>query len=1010
MLSERTKSMPRLALSLILLLFVLSGVSGLIYQSVWSQYLGLILGHAAYAQSLVLSTFMGGMALGAWWASRFLASSRSLLRTYGLLEGAIGVFGIAFHGLFQLSSGWLFNHWLPTLGSPALADASRYLLALLLILPQTVLLGMTFPVMSAGLIRWQPGTAGRVLGGLYFFNSIGAAIGALLATFWLVPAAGLPGAMTFAGALNLLVALLVLLLRVPERVATVVSADVAQRAQADTRLLRFVLVAAWVTGAASFMYEIGWVRMLSLVLGSSLHTFELMLAAFIGGLALGGLYIRKHLDGIARPLRYLGWVQVLMGIAALATLPLYDQAFGFIGWLLGSLARTDGGYTLYNLATAGVSMAIMLPAAFFAGMTLPLMTYALLRQGVGERSIGLVYAANTIGAIAGVLLMVHVVMPLLGLKLSMVLAASIDIGLGLVILRRLDEQFRPGPFLAAVAASAAILALVMVASQFDPRRLASGVYRTGVAQLDADAKIFFLRDGKTASIAVYGQSNGSVVIATNGKPDASIMMDPARPPTSDEPTMIMAGLLALAHHPQPKRLANIGFGSGLTTHTLASSTQPIEITSIEIEPAMVLAASLFGASVERAFNDPRSHIVYDDARAYFAGGARTYDVIVSEPSNPWVSGVAKLFSQEFYDFIPRHLEPGGLLVQWVQAYEISDRTLLSILAALDGRFRDYAIYTSNNFDLLIVASPDQPLPPLRADVFADAAVMQLGARVGITSVGDLSARLVASREMVQGLLAVTQPLKNSDFFPTVAHAAPRDRYMNQVAKGVATLYLAPGGALTLLGVLPVESDPSSLTPPVANLPVAIRRQGLATLAGLEGKPEGRVLEGLSPLEHSDILVLRQWGGECFAQADGSHAVRMLARAFRMSLARTSMDEARAAWAGQAWVHCADGAQPPPAVGQALTVFRLAFDAQAGAELLNAAAEVIATVPSLNPDTLSDLYALAMVGAARAGQPEEILALHRSSMVGVPLPASDRLQLDLVAQLSLHAANAARAER
>ena len=111
--------------------------------------------------------------------------------------------------------------------------------------------------MSAGLIRWQPGTAGRVLGGLYFFNSIGAAIGALLATFWLVPAAGLPGAMTFAGSLNLLVALLVLLLRVPERVATVVSADVAQRAQADTRLLRFVLVAAWVTGAASFMYEIG---------------------------------------------------------------------------------------------------------------------------------------------------------------------------------------------------------------------------------------------------------------------------------------------------------------------------------------------------------------------------------------------------------------------------------------------------------------------------------------------------------------------------------------------------------------------------------------------------------------------------------------------------------------------------------------------------------------------------------------------------------------------------------
>ncbi len=1005
---ERTESLPRLALSLMLLLFVLSGISGLIYQSVWSQYLGLILGHAAYAQSLVLSTFMGGMALGAWWASRFLKSNRSLLRTYGLLEGGIGVFGLAFHGLFQLTSGWLFNHWLPTLGSPALADASRYLLALLLILPQTVLLGMTFPVMSAGLIRWQPGTAGRVLGGLYFFNSIGAALGALLATFWLVPAAGLPGAMTFAGALNLLVALLVLLLRVPARAASADANGAEQRAPVDDQLLRFVLVAAFVTGGASFMYEIGWVRMLSLVLGSSLHTFELMLAAFIGGLALGGLYIRKHLDGIARPLRYLGWVQLLMGVAALTTLPLYDHAFGFIGWLLGSLARTDGGYTLYNLATAGVSMAIMLPAAFFAGMTLPLMTYALLRHGVGERSIGLVYAANTIGAIAGVLLMVHVVMPMLGLKLSMVLAASIDIGLGLVILRRLDEQFRPGPYLAAVAACGVVLAVVMATTQFDPRRLASGVYRTGIAELDAKAKIFFLRDGKTASIAVYGQSNGSVVIATNGKPDASIMMDPANPPTSDEPTMIMAGLLGLAYHPNPRQIANIGFGSGLTTHTLASSSQPETITSVEIEPAMVAAASLYGASVDRAFSDPRSQIVYDDARAYFAGGAHRYDVIVSEPSNPWVSGVAKLFSQEFYDFIPRHLESGGLLIQWVQAYEISDRTLLSILAALDGRFRDYAIYTSNNFDLLIVASPDQPLPPLRPAVFADAALAQLGARVGITNVGDLSARLVASRAIVQALLAVTQPLKNSDFFPAVAHAAPRDRYMNQVAKGVATLYSAPGGALTLLGAMPVAEDASTLTPPVANLPVAIRRQGLATLAALEGKPEGRVLEELSPLDHSDVVVLRHGGASCFAQADGPRTVRMLARVFRMSMARTSMEEARPAWAGQAWVQCAEDMLPPPAVAQALAVFRLAFDAQSGAELLSGAAGVLTEVPSLNADTLADFYTLAMVGAARAGLPDEVLALHRSTLAGVPLSESDRLQLDVVAQLSLQTARSVQA--
>lgn len=168
--------------------------------------------------------------------------------------------------------------------------------------------------------------------------------------------------------------------------------------------------------------------------------------------------------------------------------------------------------------------------------------------------------------------------------------------------------------------------------------------------------------------------------------------------------MVMAGLLALSHHPDARRVANIAFGSGLTTQTLASSSLPQEIVSVEIEPAIVAAARSFGARVALAYTDPRSHIVIDDARAYFSGGDQRFDIIVSEPSNPWVNGVAKLFSQEFYDFVPRHLNEGGLLVQWYR-YEMSDRTLLSILAALNSRFADYAIYTSSEFDLLIVASP-----------------------------------------------------------------------------------------------------------------------------------------------------------------------------------------------------------------------------------------------------------------------------------------------------------------
>jgi len=999
---------PGFALAMMLLFFVLSGISGLIYQSIWSQYLGLVLGHAAYAQSLVLSTFMGGMALGAWLASRILGRLGSLFRAYGLLEGVIGVFGLVFHAIFLATSGWLFDSWLPGISSQTGSDFSRYALALALILPQTVLLGMTFPVMSAGLIRWQPSSAGRVLGGLYFFNSIGAALGALLATFYLIPVAGLPGAMTFAGILNLLVAVLVLLLRVPPRP---VSDDIPQgpvvAGGEQQSLLRFVLVAALVTGAASFMYEIGWVRMLSLALGSSLHSFELMLAAFIGGLAFGGWFIRNRLDRITAPLRYVGWVQVFMGLSALLTLPLYNHSFEFVSWILASLARSDGGYTLYNLATAAVSITIMVPAAFFAGMTLPLMTYALLRKGVGEKAIGLVYAANTIGAILGVMLMVHVLMPALGLKLSMVLAGSIDIGLGLVILWRLGEDLRPGQFRLGLAVSGLAIALVIALAPFDPRRMVAGVYRTGIAQLDPRSEVTFLRDGKTASVAMYQQADGQRVIATNGKPDAALMMDPTKPPGPDEPTMIIAALLALSHNAEPRQIANIGFGSGLTSHVLASSTLPVEITNIEIEPAMVTAARGFGERVERAYLDPRSKIVFDDARAYFAGGAKTFDVIVSEPSNPWISGIAKLFSREFYEFIPRHLKPNGILVQWVQAYEISDQTLLSILAALDSRFADYRIYLSNTLDLLIVASPDAQLPALNPAVFADASLREVASRIGIENATDLSARLVANREMVRALLAVAQPMVNSDYFPTVAHTAPRDRFSGKSASAVSGFFLSPSSAMRLLDVAPPIVDPGSLTPLPENWAVATRRRSLATLAALGSPPDASTLGQISSADLAEVALLRSWGQSCFVDADPGLAVRMMTRLFRLSLARASVDEARARWLAPAWVVCGEGQQPPESVSLALATFALALDDDAGSKLLESATQVITTVRNLSPEALSEFYAMAMVGAARARSGDDIVELHRSTMNGLPMAPAERLQLNAIAQLAfLHASRPA----
>ncbi len=976
--------LTRPALLLILLFFILSGISGLIYQSVWSQYLGLILGHAAYAQSLVLSTFMGGMALGAWWASRLLSRISRLVHAYGALEGAIGLFGLAFHVVFLWVSAALFEHILPNLPA-SMNDFARYMTALLLILPQTILLGMTFPIMSAGLIRWQPLSAGRVLGGLYFFNSIGAAIGALLATFWFVPTAGLPGAMVIAGSLNLLIAAAVVLLRVPPKPSVETSATRVLTSD-QQRLLRFVLVSAFITGAASFMYEIGWVRMLSLALGSSLHAFELMLAAFIGGLAFGGLYVRGKLDKLTDPLRWFGWIQVFMGLAALATLPLYDGVFEFVAWLLKALARTPDGYVLYNLATAAIAIVIMVPAAFLAGMTLPIMTYALLRNGIGERAIGWVYAANTVGAIAGVMLMVHVVLPALGLKLSMMLAATIDIALGVVVLRMLSERQSVREYAVAMGLLVGGVVLVHWSAAFSPERLNSGVYRTGRSTLKGDVLVH--RDGKTATVALIGDPAETLVISTNGKPDASIRMAEGKDPTSDEPTMILAGLLALAHHPKPKLIANIGFGSGLTSHTLASNPLPERLVTIEIERAMVEVAKGFGARVERAYSDPRSEFVFDDARAFFARSRERFDVIVSEPSNPWVSGVAKLFSEEFYQIVPSFLADDGLLIQWVQAYEISDITLLTILRALDNNFADYIIYVSNHTDLLIVASPTRQVPAIHQHAFAGHTA-NVASRVGIESISDLRARQFIDRNWIRAMLAASPGPTNSDFFPLVAHRAPRDRFSGALATGIAGIANGPGSALQLLD----REDDSflSLTSTKGKgLTGAVqdRLDGIAILDTLSGKASGsKGRNGLS------AEVLRAWASRCFGGVQAGELSRLALETFTASVRNTARSEYAPVWADQTWAECENR---PESISKMLDVIASA----AGREpelLLERSLAVINSIPEIPAGAMAHLYGLALVGADRVKSLDDVRQLKAAIDGGaVPLNATERFQLATVA--------------
>ena len=781
-------------------LFIASGFAGLIYESVWTHYLKLYLGHAAYAQSLVLIVFMGGMALGAALCARVSTRIRNPLAAYALVEAAIGVCALAFHPVYVATTDWSYAALLPALGVDWLALSAKLALSCALILPPSVLLGATFPLMSAGLVRAAaqgPRQArAEPVAMLYFANSLGAAVGVLASGFVLIAWAGLPGTLRSAGAVNLAIAAVVALLARPLHAPPVEP----EARDDDAGPARLLLGVALFTGLASFIYEICWIRMLALVLGASTHAFELMLSTFILGLALGGLAVRRLVDGAANPRQLLGWVQVAMALAALATLPVYDRCFELMEFLMKGLARNEAGYLFFNLAGQGISALVMLPATFLAGMTLPLITGALLRMGAGERAIGQVYAANTLGAIAGVLIAVHLGLPLLGLKGTLMLGALVDALLGLVLLHRHAPRR-----LFAVSLAGCLLAFVPLALLFElnPNKLTAGVFRHGDLASSANARILYAKDGKTATVhlVAYGDTYS---IRTNGKSDGSINMDRAEPRGSDEVTMVLTGALPLALKPAAKSAAVIGIGTGLTMHTLLQSPSLERVETVEIEAAMAEASLGFAPRNSSAFADPRGRIVIDDAKTYFSTRNRRYDILVSEPSNPWVSGVASLFTREFYRRIRTHLNAGGLLVHWFQLYEIDPSLVASVMTALGDEFAHYAVFAPSDHDVLIVAS-QAPIPlPASAKAFEEPGLARELRTVHLLWAGDLDARYLGSRATLEPLFASYGMPANSDYYPVLDLNAAKHRFMEKSATDVVAMLNAGIPVLELLEPKPAR--------------------------------------------------------------------------------------------------------------------------------------------------------------------------------------------------------------
>jgi spermidine synthase len=478
-----------------------------------------------------------------------------------------------------------------------------------------------------------------------------------------------------------------------------------------------------------------------------------------------------------------------MGVFAAATLPLYDQTFYLMHWLLNTLEASSVGYILYMLSSNGIALLVMLPTTFCAGMTLPLITCILLREFNGERNIGAVYAANTVGAIVGVFFAVHIGMPQLGLKNLILFGASIDAILGLTLFwfycRKNGWQKKPVYIMT-------VFTLLLIAigsfSKLDHKKMASGIFRKGIAINQDKLNVVYHRDGKTASVSLTQHSESDLLtISTNGKPDASIQMGNKFSDASDEVTQVLLATIPMALNPEAQTVAIIGFGSGVTTNVTLKNPGIKRVDTIEIEPFMVEAAEQFGRRVELAYTDPRSKIFIEDAKSFFAGHNRRYDIIISEPSNPWVSGVANLFTKEFYKSVLPVLENDGIFTQWVQTYEIDMDLIGSIFKALSYNFSDYSVYILTQYNLLIVAKKSGEVGPLSDDILNIPAIAKELQSVYVNSAQDINFRRVGGKKTLQPYFDHLSIPVNSDYFPVLDQNVNRVRFLGENAGPIVDL-------------------------------------------------------------------------------------------------------------------------------------------------------------------------------------------------------------------------------
>ena len=733
---------------LFLIAYTCSGLAGLVYEVSWTRLLTLYIGHTTAAASAVVAAFLGGLAFGAA-GGGVLANRlrpRQSLHAYVGLELLVALFALLLP--FELRALTPLLRWAYADAAPGLLfPVVRFVSCLAMVFLPALALGATFP-MAVRWFSYRSDNPARVSGALYAMNTVGAALGSLLAGFSLIPAIGISGT-TRIGMLGSVLAAGIVAF-VASRVSDVdeapqvrlkpdpTSTQGVQPRQAPTgegrsgraRLSGQLKPAAtsgtatdgapakpWLamavlglSGFASLVHEIAWTRILALVLGPTTYAFAATLAAVVAGVAIGsgaGTWLFTRMKAST----HAGVLALVLAVGAITIVVTSALAGGYVPRTVAhQIAAAPDSFSALISSGMLLTSLLILPTAICLGAAFPLaLAIAGGHDDAPARRFGLVYAVNTIGSVSGTLAAGFVLIPWLGLPTTLAVAAFVLVAASILVIAATEVSALARS--AGYAVSGLALAALVFAPQWDRELLASGVYLYAPfvpkgldleTQLKAGTLLYY-KDGAPATVSVK-RLTGTTTLAVDGKTDASNR--------SDMLTQKLVAHIPLLLHPNPKNVAVVGLGSGVTVG--AALSHPVDrLDVVEISPEVVEASAFFDAENHKALADPRTRLVVGDGRSHILLSRQQYDVIISEPSNPWIAGVAALFTKEFFEGAKDRLAPGGLICQWAHTYTISQRDLRSIVATFTSVFPNATAWMVNDNDLLMVGSRDATPQPLR---------------------------------------------------------------------------------------------------------------------------------------------------------------------------------------------------------------------------------------------------------------------------------------------------------